>query len=107
MTMAAADFDGKAKIFVVNPDGQREEFDVLGPWDKETNLIEIDGSYTGYRFDTFGVARPNEEKILYQIVDKKISPPDDEKREHIEFTFVEYVDAVFYHPSWGSGAVAI
>lgn len=107
VTMASAVYSGEAKFFAIDQDGDRYEFDVVGPWDEETNIIEIDGEYTGDRFDTFAVARPNQEKILYQIVNKKLIPAQEDRRERMEFEFSEYVDSVFYNSSWGSGVVAI
>ena len=107
VNMAAATYSGKAKFFAIDPDGDRYELDVVGPWDEDTQVIEVDGVYTGSRFDTFAIARPNEERIQYQLVNKKLIPAQENSRERMEFEFVEYVDAMFYHSSWGSGKVAI
>lgn len=107
ITLSTASYSGKAKIFLIDPDGVRHELTITGPFDVETQYVTVSTAYTGERFDTFAIGRPNDEKLLYQIVNKKVVPADENKMERIQIEFVEYVDEVFYHASWGSGLVAI
>jgi hypothetical protein len=107
VNMPALDYSGKAYFFVIDPNGAFYSFPVTGPFDVDTQTITITGSYTGYRFDSFAIGRPNQEKLLYQIVDKSIVPSTEKDMEVIRFSFVEYVDAMFYNSAYGSGVVAI
>lgn len=107
VTLPAATYSGKAKLYVIDPDGTRFELTVTGPWDTETQTITIAETYTGYRFDCFAIGRPNDEKLQYQVCNRKVVPASQDKAERIAIEFCEYVDAMFYHADYGSGAVAI
>lgn len=97
ITLTTATYSGKLYLFVVDPDGTYSEFLVTGPFDVETQTITISGSYTGSRFDTYSLGRPNDEKLLYQITDRKFVPSKEEDLEEIEFSFSEYVEDMFYY----------
>jgi len=102
INLTAADYDGKAVLIVITNAGARVEFDITGPFDAETRTITIDGSLTAKRFDVWVIGRPSEDKLAYQIATKKLTA----SRE-VEFEVVEYNEAMFYNPAYGSGLVAI
>lgn len=107
VTLATADYSGKATLYLINPDGERETRTITGPFDVATRAITISAAYTGYRWDTFAIGRPNDERLLYQVLDKKLAGPSGGNREKLQIDFVEYVDAVFYNAGYDGGAVAI
>ncbi|MCE5334007.1 MAG: phage tail protein, partial [Desulfobacteraceae bacterium] len=104
ITMPEADFGGgKLSFFVIDPDGAEHAYQVTGPWDVSTRRIDIAGSYSGNRFDTFGMGRLNKEKLLYQIMNMSINADD----QSVDIEFVEYVNSVYYHPDYSGGLIAI
>lgn len=93
------------KIYLIDPDGTIREHSVVGPWDEATQVIEIDGTYTGSRFDTYGIGFPTQDKLLYQVLSKSITETD--SGVEVEIQFIEYDDRVYYHPDYEGGLVPI
>lgn len=107
VTLSTAAYSGKGVLYLVDPDGTRYALDILGPFDEATQDIQIDGTYTGSRFDTWAIGRPTEEKLAYQILNKKVLPATEKRPERIQIEFCEYVDEMFYNAAYDSGNTAI
>jgi predicted phage tail protein len=107
INMPTADYDGEATMFLVDPDGERKELTITGPYDTDTQTVTVDSPYTGNRFDAWAIGRPNQERLLYQILDKRLVAASGETAERLEISFAEYVDARFYHADYGGGETAI
>jgi hypothetical protein len=117
ITLPSADYLNSGVIFIVNPEGVMFEFLIEGPLDIPTNYITIPGggkywdssisdwvdveSYTGLKFDTFSIGRPNRERLYYQIMNKRFIPATENNQASIELEFVEYVPDIFYHLNYG------
>jgi len=97
------DYEGKLLFLVVDPDGVEHIFNVLGPWDVSTSTLQIDGDYTGNRWDTFGMGRLVEDRLANQIVKKSINT----KEKNVDFEWCQYSENIFYHADYGGGLVAI
>jgi hypothetical protein len=78
------------------------ERSVTGPFDVETQILELDAALTAARFDPYAIGRPNEEKWLYRITKLDI-----EKNETCAITATEYVEEAYYHADYESGTKAI
>jgi predicted phage tail protein len=119
VNMPSADYSGKAKMFLVGPEGINYSCDVLGPFDVDTQWIEISAAtplddpdavpvlYSGFRDDTFAIGRPTEEKLYYRVMSKQYIPATEENAAKVAITFVEYVPALYYHADYDSGTVPI
>ncbi len=120
INMTANDYSARAKLFIVDPNGVEYQFDVDGPFGTNTNYITISSgqywdndsqtwvsvsSYTGYKFDTFAIGRPNDEKLYYQIMNKRIIQATDTRQATMEFEFVEYNPNVFYNIAYGTNPI--
>jgi predicted phage tail protein len=105
--------EGKLYLFLMEPvysgstivDYQEASYLVTGPWGTSTCEITVDGTIKAKRFDTWALGRPNQEKLAYQILNKRVS--GDLERQEVEFEWIEYNEDVFYHPSYGEGEVPI
>ena len=102
INMPSADYDGKASVMVIANTGTRYEYEVTGPFDVDTTSITIDGQFTGRRWDVWAIGRPDDDKLAYQIVSKKLN-----NRQQCEFEVVEYGPYVFFNGNYESGEVEI
>ena len=97
ITLPAALYSFDLKIFLIDPDGVERIFAVTGPFDTPTSAVQIDGTYTGYRFDTFGMGRTNHEKFEYQVSNMTLTMD-----QEVEIDFDEYVNEMYFHEKYGS-----
>lgn len=88
-----------------NEAGRRDYvFIVTGPWDFPTLPVEMDGKYTGYRFDAFSPGWSMEDKLLNQIIGKTIKP--NEKNVDLEW-WRQYEERICYNAAYGGGVVPV
>ena len=103
VNLSSSDYSGLLKLFIVSQDGTDSSFDVVGPWDEDTNILNISGSLTAERFSVWGLGRISQDRLLSQIVKKTVNPKD----KNVTLEYCEYSDSVFYHSSVQSGLVAL
>lgn len=102
VTLPSSFFGSGVKLWVRDADDNIFERTITGPFDMETQTLELDAALTAARFDPYAIGRPNEEKWLYRITKLDI-----EKNETCAITAVEYVESAYYHADYESGTKAI
>jgi len=90
-------------LFAVGSSGEYKSYQMTGPWDESTSIIQISGEHTGNRGDAVGIGREVENKLTQQVL--KVS--HNFSNREVSFEWCEYSDRVFYCDLWDAGEVAI
>lgn len=85
-----------------NADDNVHELTITGPFDEETQEVDLSSSIITAEHDVYCIGRISQDSWLYRIMNYRMS-----SEQEVEIMALEYVDGSYYHPDYGSGAVPI
>jgi len=103
VTLDQTTYAGKLHLYVSDYLGNPSVYEVLGPWDESTSVLDIDTPITAKAFDSWGLGRLSEDKMACQILKKTVS--SDPKNRYVTLEFCQYSDEVFYSDEYGDTAI--
>lgn len=109
ISLAAADFEDNARIWIRTCEDVLLSADILGPWDTGTNTFTLSSALAGVNadypdsMDPYMLGRYTNEVYQYRILE--VSPPGQDLKSEIKA--LEYNETVYYHSDYEAGEVAI
>lgn len=101
ITLDSTEFENDCKMYIITSGDTLYELTVTGPFDEETNIVEVDAEVTASRYDTYMICKASA-PMLYRAVRVTRTP-----KKRFELKGVQYDEDAYYHKNYDAGGTAI